>query len=80
MGELIPSISFSEFKKLNSKQLRRLKSCEITSDGEYLFTFANGNIGEGGYLRMQTENMCQLLNAVGGETVEGILEKDNATL
>ena len=74
MAEFIPSYNFTEFKKLRPEQLRRLKSCEITFYGEYLFTFVNGSTEPSGFLRKQTEYNCQTANAVGGETFEQILE------
>ena len=74
MAELIASISFTEFKKLKAEQLRRLKSYEITFNGEYWFTFVNGNIGESGYLRTQVEYLAQTTNAVGGESLEEVME------
>ena len=67
MAELIPSITFTEFKKLNPEQLRRLKSCEVTFNTDYLFTFVNGNAEPSGFLKLQTEYKCQTANAVGGE-------------
>ena len=73
MAELIPSISFSEFHKLKAQQLRRLKSAEITFNGEYLFTFVNGTLEPSGYLRTQTEYNCQDANAIGGETIKEIV-------
>jgi len=75
MSELIPSIPITEFRKLKTHELRRLKSCEITSDGEYLFTFVNGMLEPSGYLRTQTEFNAQLANSVAGETLEQILEE-----
>lgn len=76
MAELIPSIGLGNFRKLNGEQLKRLKSCEITFDGEYLFTFVNGALEEAGYLRVQTEYLCQTANALRGESLEEILTKE----
>lgn len=76
MSTLIPQLSISEFKKLKVPELRRLKSCEIYSDGEYLFTFVNGRVDASGFLRLQTEYKCQTANAVSGETLEDILSKE----
>ena len=73
MAELIPNIPYSQFKKLKADQLKRLKSCEVTFDGEYLFTFLNGNTEPSGFLRTQAEFKCQTANAVGGENLEDIL-------
>ncbi len=76
MAQFIPEISISDFKKLKASQLKRLKSCEVYSDGEYLFTFVNGMTVPGGYLRTQSEYQCQRGNAVGGETLEQILNQE----
>lgn len=69
MSDLIPSIPLSKFKKLKASQVKRLKSCEITSDGEYLFTFINPKTD---YIRTQAEYMAQLSNSVGGQDLEEI--------
>ncbi len=73
MATLIPMMTISEFKKLKVPELRRLKSCEIYSDGEYLFTFVNGGVDASGFLRLQTEYRAQVANGVSGETLEQIL-------
>ena len=72
MATLIPQMTISDFKKLKVSQLKRLKSYEVYSDGEYIFTFVNGSIDTSGFLRMQTEYKCQTANAVTGETLEDI--------
>mgnify|MGYP001606877209 CR=1 FL=1 len=73
MATLIPEMTISEFKKLKVYQMKELKSCEIYSDGQYLFTFVNGNTDSSGYLRQQSEGRCQVANAVGGKTLQQIL-------
>jgi len=73
MSEFIPEISISDFRKLKVNQLKKLKSMEVYSDGEYLFTFVNGDIEPSGYLRQHTEYNCVNANACGGKTVEEIL-------
>ena len=73
MAELIPEITFTRFRALRAEQLRRLQSVEVTYDGEYLFTFVNGNTEDSGYLRTQTEYNCQTANAVGGKTLDEVL-------
>ena len=77
MAELIPSISLTQFRKLLNEpgvpKLKRLKSCEITKDDEYIGTWVNGMVEPSGYLRKQTEYNSQRGNAVGGETLEEIL-------
>ncbi|KKL66072.1 hypothetical protein LCGC14_2148660 [marine sediment metagenome] len=75
MAEFIPSISFTEFHKLKPAQLTRLKCAEITVNGEYVFSFINGNIEPSGFLRTQSEYRGSEANAVGGETLEEILRE-----
>lgn len=71
MAEFIPSIPWTEFKKLKADQLRELKSCEVTFDGEYLFTFVNPQTA---FIRTQVEYICQTGNAIGGKDLKEILE------
>ena len=73
MSTLIPQITVTDFKKLKTYQMKRLKSCEVYSDGEYLFTFVNGNLEPSGYLRLRSENMAQAANAIDGKTLEEIV-------
>lgn len=73
MSEIIPNISITEFKKLKAHQLKRLKCCEIFSDGVYLFTFINPQTE---YIRAEADQKGQLSNAVGGETLEEILKEE----
>lgn len=80
MAEFIPEISITEFKKLKAYQLKELKSCEVYSDGEYLFTFVNGHTEPAGFLRKQTENHCLTANALLGKTLEEILGAGLATV
>lgn len=75
MAEFIPEVTITEFKKLKAYQLKELKSCEVYSDGEYLFTFVNGNLEPSGYLRKNTEYNCTNANAVAGKTLEEIMEE-----
>lgn len=77
MAELIASISFTEFRKLKAHQLRRLKSAEITFNGEHLFTFINPTTD---YVKLQAESLAQLGNTVGKETLEQILEETHASV
>ncbi len=76
MSTLIPQMSISDFHKLKVHQLKRLKSCEVFADGEYLFSFVNGGVDASGFLRLQTEYRCQTANGVCGETLEQILKKE----
>ena len=69
MEELIPQINIREFKRLKGHELRRLKTCEVFADGEYLFTFVNAQTG---YIREQAKNLGVLGNPMRGETLEEI--------
>lgn len=70
MSKFIPNITLSQLKGLNAKQLKRLKSCEITADGEYLFTFINPTTD---FIRASADQNGQLSNSQGLETMEAIL-------
>ncbi len=78
MSTLIPQISLSDFRKLKVDQLKRLKSCEVYADGMYLFSFVNGGVDASGFLRIQTENKCQVANSVSGESLAQILKLEVA--
>lgn len=71
MGDyLIPDYSLSEFRKLSGRQIKQLKSCVITLDGEYLFTFINPTTD---YLKQVSFNTSMLGNTLGLKTLEEIL-------
>jgi len=71
MASLIPELTITEFKSLKAYELRELKSCEVYSDGEYLFTFINA---QNDFQRAKAEYMGQMNNAVGGKSIEQIKE------
>ena len=75
MSELIPSISITEFKKLNVRQIKRLKSVEITSDGSWLFTvlIPHGDVVADGYIQVNAERLAMKSNIVGGLELEEIM-------
>lgn len=77
MAELIPSISITEFNKLKVNELRELKSCEVVSDGEYLFTFINAQTD---YIRVQSEYMGEMSNSVGGKELNEIIGAEYAII
>ena len=74
MATLIPEVKLEDFLKLNASEMKQLKSSEIYSDGEYLFTFVNPSTS---YIRVQTEYMGQLSNSVGGKSLEEILRQSD---
>jgi len=76
MATLLPEMTITEFHKLKVWQLKRLKSCEVYANGEYLFTFVNGGVESSGYLRTATEFKCQTANGVCGEPLDVILKQE----
>ena len=77
LNNLIPEYKWTDFLKVQKLgRLTELKSGEVTFNGEYQFTFVNGYTEASGYLRTQTEYRCCDCNAVGGKTIEEILEAD----
>ncbi len=70
---IIPEIALTDFRKFKAPELRQLKSCHVTSDGNYLFTFINP---KSDYIKMSVENMAQLSNAVGGKDPDVLLGKE----
>ena len=72
MLTLIPSMSITDFKKLKVSELKRLKSLEILSDGEYLGTIV---FSKTDYIRIRVEGFAHLSNTQGGEDPENMLKK-----
>ena len=72
MSTLIPNMSITDFKKLKVSELKRLKSLEILSDGEYLATIVFSRTD---YIRIRVEGFAHLSNTQGGEDPENILRK-----
>uniref|UniRef100_A0A6M3KY63 Uncharacterized protein n=2 Tax=viral metagenome TaxID=1070528 RepID=A0A6M3KY63_9ZZZZ len=70
MATMIPEISITEFKKLKAHELKRMKSCEVTSDGQYLFTFINP---QSDYIKLQAEATGHLSNIGGGKDPSELL-------
>ena len=77
MAEFIPTYSLSDFKKLKASEIRRLKSCELTVDGEYICTIIRPQTD---YIRLHSEQLGNLSNAVGGESLEDILTKETTSV
>jgi len=69
MSNLIPSYPLSKIRNLSGKQLRELKSCEVTVDGEYAFTIISPTTD---YIKLQAEYLGQLGNSVGKHTLEEV--------
>ncbi|KKN03074.1 hypothetical protein LCGC14_1111300 [marine sediment metagenome] len=77
MATLIPEVTITDFKRLKVDEIKQLKSCEVTSDGEYLFTFLNAQTD---YIRAVAEDTGQTSNSVSGETLEEIKGAELATV
>ena len=71
MGEFLPDVPLSEFRRLKVEQVRQLKSVNITGDGEYLCTVI---IPNSQYIKVQTDYMGELSNAVGGKDIADVIE------
>ena len=66
MAEFIPSVSFTDWKKIakDVNTLKQLKSCEVTFNGEHLFTFINPQTD---YIRLHSEQLANLSNQIFGK-------------
>lgn len=77
MSTLIPSITFSNLKKLKASEVREMQCCEVTSDGEYLFTLIVPPYKAGetviSYNKIQAEACAMRCNTVGGTHPDDIL-------
>jgi hypothetical protein len=84
MSTLIPNIPLSEFKKLKASEIKNLKSCEITSDGIYLFTViippVNGGMTITDHIRTKAEYLGVQGNTVGGKELRELLEAEIASV
>jgi hypothetical protein len=76
MNDLIPAITLTEFKKLKASELKKLKSCEIISDGEYIFTAitqpTQNDIVINDNIRTKASYLGVQGNSAGGLTLEEI--------
>jgi len=69
MSDLIPSIGWSDFKKIKEAgRLKDLKSCEVIFNQETIFTVIiyHGDPHTDGYARTQSEYLAVRTNPVGG--------------
>ncbi len=85
MSYLIPTIAWTEFLKIAKLgRLAELKACEVTFNGQYLFTaiIPHGDIVADDYVKIKAEYLGNKANILGGKTPEEILSKEtvNAAL
>ena len=72
MSDLIPSITFTEFRKLKASEIREMKAVEVTSDGMHLFTCLtpHGDFVARDYIKTQAEYLSVKANISGGVSPE----------
>lgn len=71
MSTLIPTMKLSDFLRLNSKRIRRLKSVELTVEGEYLCTVIIPPEGGGMTIQDDIKTSAEYL-AVRSNTAGGL--------
>jgi len=79
MSELIPSITWIDFLKVvKLRRLGELKSCEVTFNGEHLFTaiISHGDVIASDYIRTQAEYLGVKSNISEGKNPEEILRDE----
>ncbi len=75
MATMIPEYKWTDWLRVQKLgRLTELKSGEVMFNGEYMFTFVNGNNEKSGYQRTVAEYNAVDSNAVGGLDIEDILE------
>jgi len=81
MATLIPNYNWTDFIKVQKMgRLKELKSGEVMFNGEYLFTFLNGENEASGHIRTKAEYLAMRSNTVGGKTIEEILGAEIAVV
>lgn len=66
---LIPDYPLSEFQKLTAQEIKQLKCCALTDNGEYLCTVI---VPGTDYIKLQAEYNGQLSNSVAGKELADI--------
>ena len=82
MSDLIPSMTITEFRQLKASQIRELKSVEVVSDGEHLFTamIPHGDYIARDYVKIQAEYLAVKANITGGVDIEELKGKVDADI
>ena len=81
MSDLIPVVAWTDLVRIVKQgKIRELKACEITFNGEYLFTalIPHGDMYSGDYIRTQGEYLALKANITGGLSPEELLSKETA--
>ena len=75
---LIPQMTITEFHRLKAREIKMMKSVEVWSDGEYLFTAIIPPHGAGwtitDHIKTQAEYLGARGNSVGGKSPEEMRE------
>jgi hypothetical protein len=75
-SSLIPTYTLSDIKHLKATQIEKLKSCELTIDGEYLCTLIippkNGGMTILDSCKTRAEQVAVSANSVGGKTLQEV--------
>lgn len=73
----IPIVNFSDFKKLKASEIKEMKSVQVTSDGELLFTAIIAPQGAGmavtDNINTQAEFIGARGNSVGGKDPDAFI-------
>lgn len=83
MSDLIPNYTWTEFLKVvKLGHLKELKSCEVSFNGEYLFTaiIPHGDMAASDFARVQAEYLGVKSNIVGGKDLFELKEELDATV
>ena len=75
MSGLIPTMTITEFKKLHASDIKKLKSVEVISDGEHLFTviIPRGDPITRDFIYLTAEALAQKSNITEGVAPEEVV-------
>ena len=75
-SNVIPTYTLSEIKHLKARQIEKMKSCELTRDGEYLCTLIippkNGGSSIVEHMKAEAEHTAMMGNSVGGKDLKEV--------
>jgi hypothetical protein len=75
MSEIIPSIEFKQFQSMEPEAIAQLKSVEVLSDGQHIFTaiIPHGDYASKDYAKVQAEYLGRKSNITGGIDPQNII-------
>lgn len=81
MATMTPEYKWTDWLKVQKAgRLNELLSGEVNFNGEYMFTFVNGNLEASGHIQAKAEYLALSANSLGGKTIEELLEKEIANV